>query len=105
MGQGPMTGRAAGYCAGASMAGYMNPAPGRGFGNRRCGFWGRGWRNRFSATGWGFGPFAIHGDPSSPSTVKEQEMELLREQARHLDETLDDIKKRLEELGVKENKG
>ena len=35
MGLGPMTGRAAGYCAGYGMPGFMNPIPGRGF-------WGRG---------------------------------------------------------------
>ena len=30
-GLGPMTGRQAGYCAGYSLPGYMNPIPGRGF--------------------------------------------------------------------------
>jgi hypothetical protein len=39
-GLGPMTGRAAGYCAGYSVPGYMNPIPGFGFG---FGF-GRGFR-------------------------------------------------------------
>ena len=29
MGLGPMTGRAAGYCAGFGLPGYMNPSPGR----------------------------------------------------------------------------
>ena len=29
MGWGPMTGRAAGYCAGFPVPGYMNPVPGR----------------------------------------------------------------------------
>ena len=31
-GMGSMTGRAAGFCAGNGMPGYMNPVPGRGFG-------------------------------------------------------------------------
>jgi len=31
LGFGPMTGRAAGYCAGYPVPGYMNPIPGRGF--------------------------------------------------------------------------
>ena len=35
-GAGPMTGRAAGYCAGYSLPGYMNPVEGYGGG------WGRG---------------------------------------------------------------
>jgi len=30
LGWGPMTGRAAGYCAGFPVPGYMNPLPGRG---------------------------------------------------------------------------
>jgi len=34
MGMGPMTGRAAGYCAGFGVPGYMNPIPG-GFGYGR----------------------------------------------------------------------
>ena len=37
-GMGPMTGRAAGYCAGYPMPGYANPIPGRGLGFG----WGRG---------------------------------------------------------------
>ena len=53
-GLGSMTGRAAGYCAGYPLPGYMNPVPGfgrglgRGFGR---GFWRRGrgfwWRNYY----------------------------------------------------------
>ena len=49
-GMGPMTGRAAGYCAGYPVPGYMNPIGGRGYwGWGRGG--GRGWRNQFYATG------------------------------------------------------
>jgi hypothetical protein len=50
-GLGPMTGRAAGYCAGSPMPGYMNPMAARGWGMGRG--WGRGraWRNMFYATG------------------------------------------------------
>ena len=40
-GMGPMTGRAAGYCAGYPVPGYANPIPGRGLGFRlRSGFAG-----------------------------------------------------------------
>ena len=35
MGLGPMTGRAAGYCAGYPAPGFTNPIPGRGLGWRR----------------------------------------------------------------------
>ena len=52
-GLGPMTGRAAGYCAGYPVPGFMNPIPGRGFGRGFGGGWGRGrgWRNMYYATG------------------------------------------------------
>ncbi|MCK4498510.1 DUF5320 family protein [Candidatus Bathyarchaeota archaeon] len=53
-GSGPMTGRAAGYCAGYPVPGFMNPAPGygRGQGFRRG--WGRG-RGRGFGRGYGRG--------------------------------------------------
>ena len=45
-GLGPMTGRAAGYCAGYPVPGFMNPIPGygRGFGRGFGRGYGRGWR-------------------------------------------------------------
>jgi len=49
MGVGPMTGRAAGYCAGNGIPGFANPG-GTGFGagmGRGC----RGFRHRYYATG------------------------------------------------------
>lgn len=44
-GQGSRTGRAAGYCAGYNVPGYMNPAPGRfpGYRGRGRGFRGYWW--------------------------------------------------------------
>ncbi len=62
MGMGPMTGRAAGYCAGYGAPGFANPAFGRGLGlgwGRGRGYglgrgWrggGRGWRHWYYATG------------------------------------------------------
>jgi len=55
-GMGPMTGRAAGYCAGYSTPGFANPIGGRGFWGGGRGFGrgtggGRGWRNQYYATG------------------------------------------------------
>ena len=51
-GMGPMTGRAAGYCAGYPVPGYMNPGPRLGLGMRwGRGGGGRGWRNMYYATG------------------------------------------------------
>ena len=63
---GPMTGRAAGYCAGYPVPGFMNPIPRGGYGAWGRGFgawpvWGAGflggrgrrggWRNWYWATG------------------------------------------------------
>jgi len=56
---GPMTGRAAGYCAGYPVPGFMNPVPGGGYWRWGRGVWGagfgagrgRGWRNWYRATG------------------------------------------------------
>jgi len=117
MGMGPMTGRAAGFCAGYGVPGYMNPIPGRGFGigfGRGRGFWGRGvggggrgWRNMFYATGlpgwmrygWGWPASggAYSGAPVADPTP-EAEKNFLRGHAEALQAQLEEIKKRLEEL-------
>jgi hypothetical protein len=52
-GMGPMTGRAAGYCAGYDVPGYANPMPGRGLGLGRGGRGRRaGWRGGGQDYGW-----------------------------------------------------
>ena len=114
-GMGPMTGRAAGYCAGYPVAGFMNPIGGRGFwgGGRGRGGWGR--RNQFYATGltgWqraaaGYGAFggapyaAPYGAPPAPTMTSQQEVEMLKGQAEYFEDALDGIKKRIEELETK----
>jgi hypothetical protein len=107
MGMGPMTGRAAGYCAGYGVPGYAVPAPGRGFGLGWGGGWGRGrhWRPWHYATGlpswarfgraWEYGPYA------EPVT-EEQEVESLKAQAGWLKEQLDAINRCLGELEKEE---
>jgi hypothetical protein len=105
MGEGPMTGRAAGYCAGYPEPGYAPPGFGRGFGFGWGGGWGRGWRHRYYATGlprwargtapaWGWGP--AYGPPAPPT--REQEADALKAQAQWLKGQLDDIQQRLTEL-------
>lgn len=111
-GMGPMTGRAAGYCAGYGVPGYANPVGGRGygFGFGRGGGWGRGgwghrnWYYATGLTGWqrtGF-PVATSsatsyaGVPYTPT--KEQQTDMLKGQAEYLEDQLASIKKRLEEL-------
>ena len=62
-GMGPMTGRAAGYCAGYPVPGGMNPVPRRGYLGRGRGG-GRGWRNWYYATGLTGGQRAALGVPA-----------------------------------------
>jgi hypothetical protein len=117
-GMGPMTGRAAGFCAGYPVPGFMNPVGGRGYGG-----WGRGFRGggfgRSRGFGWagaGYGmpawggsvspyvyggavnPYAYGGAPFAPVITPEQELDGLKGQAEYLEDSLDGIKKRIEEL-------
>jgi len=114
-GFGPMTGRAAGYCAGYSMPGYMNPIGGQGFGGGGRGFGGggRGHRNWFYATGlpgWqraaygypAYGGAAPYAPPFAPAVSGTQELNMLKGQAEYLDDALSGINKRIEELEAKE---
>jgi len=111
-GMGPMTGRAAGFCAGYGVPGYTNPAGGRGYGGwGRGGGWGR--RNWYYATGlpgwaragyglpaWGgsVNPYAYGGVPGVPGVTAQQELDALKGQAEYLEDSLAGIKKRMEEL-------
>jgi len=115
-GMGPMTGRAAGFCAGYPVPGYMNPVGGRGFWGYGRGFWGRGGgrgrRNWFYATGapgwaragWGMpawgGPFpGSYGMyPAAPNATAEQELAALKQQADYFQDALEQTKQRMTEL-------
>lgn len=106
-GLGPMTGRAAGYCAGHPVPGYMNPVFGRGawsggagwfaYGRGRGG--GRGWRNRYYAAGmperqgaaYGYPDYGFPPYPYYPELTPEQEKDMLEAQAEALKEELEDI--------------
>ncbi len=108
MGMGPMTGRAAGYCAGYNVPGYVNPTFGRfGFGRGWFGRGGgRGWRNWYYATGlpgWARAqyynpPFAPAWGNVPPPTSPQEEAEVLKEQAEILKQQLEQIDMRIEEL-------
>jgi hypothetical protein len=102
-GLGPMTGRGAGYCAGYSVPGYSSPFPGRGFWGRGGG--GRGWRNWYYATGlsrWqraAIGPFVPYGGaPYGAPLTAEEERDALQAQVKSIEETLQGMRKRLQEL-------
>jgi len=111
-GMGPMTGRAAGYCAGYSAPGYANGAPGRGrgFGFGRGRGRGRGWGRGF---GRGFGwrgaaspydyGYPYYGDPyvgpSYPADVTpKQEADMLKAEAKAMQDELQSVNKRISEL-------
>ncbi len=95
VGMGPMTGRGAGYCAGYPAPGYLSPAGGRGFwGRGRGGGWGR--RNWYHATGLPFWARAAQGFFGAPSA--EQERDALRQQSQQLQESLNAINQRIEDL-------
>ena len=112
-GLGPMTGRAAGYCAGYGVPGYANPIPGRGlgFGYGRGGWWrggawgGRGWRHWYYATGlpgWArAGVYPVTPPAYTPGVAQpapEQELSVLQTQAKSLQTALENIQKRIDEL-------
>jgi len=117
-GMGPMTGRAAGYCAGYPVPGYMNPVPGYGFGRglgrgfrRGLGFRGsrgRGgyWGAPYGAAAYDYSaPYQVPPDyytaPYGVSPSPEQEMDALKGQAEYFEDALDGIKKRIQELEAK----
>lgn len=122
-GLGPMTGRAAGYCAGYPVPGYMNPVGGRGYGGWSRAFrgGGRGWRNWYYATGlpgwarasqgvpaWGgfVAPYAGYPSGYGGFTVAptaEQQQDMLKQQAQYLQDSLDDIHNRIQELEKKKS--
>lgn len=100
MGEGPMTGRGAGYCSGSGQPGYVSGGTGmgRGFGMGFGRGAGRGWRHWFRATGLpGWMRFGGYAAPGAPQAVNEAEA--LEAQADALQAQLDSIKSRLARLG------
>ena len=115
MGMGPMTGRAAGYCVGNQVPGYVSTpgGGGRGFGGGG-GRGGRGRRNRFYATGltgWqraaaGMPAFggeqvaaAAQAEPVAPPVAStEQELGILKQQAETMEQQMKQLRERIEQL-------
>jgi len=90
MGAGPMSGRAAGFCAGYPVPGYMNNTGRGGF---RGG--GRGWGRGFGrGVGRGFGLWT----GAAASQTPEQELDDLKQQAEMLQSSLNQINSRIEQL-------
>ncbi len=98
-GTGPMTGRAAGFCAGYSNPGYGNPVGGRGFGMG----YGRGFGG---GRGMGWGRMARWGNYDMPLQYGEvpvqptlmNEKTILQNRLQLLQKQVTDINKRIEEL-------
>jgi hypothetical protein len=104
-GMGPMTGKAAGFCAGYSMPGFMNTIGGRGG--------GRGFRHWYYSTGlpgwartgsgyqaWGgpVQPFVPQAGTFAPLMTSEQELDVLKQQAEFFQDELGKINKCIEQL-------
>ena len=111
-GLGPMTGRAAGYCAGYPVPGYMNPGPGfgRGFGRGR----GFGWRFWFARPAYSYPPVPARTVPAryTPTANYEYaredeiadlraEKELLERDMKAIENGIKEINERLKELESK----
>lgn len=116
LGAGPRTGRAFGYCAGFEAPGYVTAPGGRFFGRGMGMGWGRGrgrgyGMGRGGRGGWqGYGPYAppapgpYYGYPDGapyPHSPQDEE-EILRQEAQHLEASLKEIKERLVKLEEKE---
>lgn len=122
LGQGPMTGRAMGYCARFSNPGFMNPGPGfrRGFGFGRGFGQGLGFGRGRGGRRFGFDDFWRYPypqampydypytgpapDPSSFQLSKEDELQHLKQESEILHQQMEDISKRIEELEKKKKK-
>ena len=107
VGAGPMTGRGAGYCAGYSAPGYVNPVPGRGafgFGRSRGKGFGAGLRGIGRGFGWRWAanPYE-YGDsymvsPFMGRVAPQQETDMLKAQAKVLQDEIGAINERIKEL-------
>ena len=112
LGAGPMTGRAAGYCAGYPVPGYMNPTGGYGRGRGRGR--GRGWGRGFGRGSYTYPPSA--GQPIYPQVYppaaqpqsSEQEVTALENYQKQLEvekadieQEMGGVKARIEELKKK----
>ncbi len=115
VGLGPMTGRGAGFCAGYSVPGFMNPIPasgawgwgrgrggwGRGFGFGRGRWYGAAMYGGSAAFGAQYASSYAYGAPIVPPYAPlsgEQEKEVLKSQMESFEKTLEGIRKRIAEL-------
>jgi hypothetical protein len=111
MGMGPMTGRAAGLCAGFGAPGFVTGGPGlgRGWGRGFGRGWGRGYR--WQATG---APAPYYGTPQAAGPAgpwgarqitREEELEYLKGQADTLKQEMDAISGRISQIESEQRSG
>ena len=94
-GQGPMTGRRMGYCAGFSVPGFMNSWFGRGVGMGRGFGRGFGWRKGMMP----IQPQVVPVQQIQPQVITEQqEREMLEQELKLIKQEMDEIQKRIKEL-------
>lgn len=95
MGQGPMTGRAIGYCVGNDAPGYMEGRPGLGMAR---GF--RGGRKSGKGRGMAMGRRMHNAAPFEEdlAPTKDEERNYLSRQAERLKRTLKEVEQRINEL-------
>ncbi|MCD6329427.1 MAG: DUF5320 domain-containing protein [Candidatus Cloacimonetes bacterium] len=103
-GMGPMTGRAAGFCAGYDRPGYMNPAGGQGYYGRGYGRgmgfgYGRGLgRGRGYGRGFApaypvaYAPYPASAQAENEKDYLENELNMLKEDMKHIEARLNEIK-------------
>lgn len=108
-GAGQKTGRAAGYCAGADVPGWMNAGAGggggfgagrragadMGFGRGRGGGWGRGGGR---GAGWRWRAFPASASPVESQPDSQRDMQPIAEMLDRMRADLADIRSRIERL-------
>lgn len=95
LGMGPMTGRAAGYCAGYAQPGNTNYAPGGCFG------WGRG-NQRGGGRGRGWGFISQTGYPNPTPANESYRITSLEQQAKYLEDSLESIHREINNLKTRQ---
>jgi len=119
-GSGPRTGRAAGYCAGYPIPGFMNPTPGfgrgygRGFGRGR----GRGFRAGFGRGLWRYPPqyqyaypppmyppMATRQSPEEECAALEDYKKNLEAEKTELEQEMNEVEATIKELRAKLEQG
>jgi hypothetical protein len=94
-GTGPMTGRGSGYCAVYLIPGYANPV--RGYGRGFCRGWGRGFVSQQA-----YAPITQPQFPEQEVAALEDHQKKLKAEKTDLEQELEGVRARIEELKAKQ---